>query len=788
MLPKFPNTLSSRLVAAFTCILLMVFFISLVAFTTWNMLDDKVNTMLDNNMPSLKVSYQLERSSTQLQAYLNEVHTTRNIIRLNQIDAHLQKSLDDINRFTIKLTNSKAIKKLRDEYQQLGVDIQLFVPLLSNKVKLKQELDKISESMLWLHQDIVDEVNPLRQEIEWQITSERMRLSPEKKSKLYDDFTTLQMMTLKENELVSLVNEVVRQYKQRNLESAFHFISYKTDEIKSLSERLEHNAASITYRQLLLEFFTLVKPNGKLYNNLKALKSLSEQSNRQRETIQSRLENQQKQIKSLVSKTSVELAGIKLSTRNIIEAGNVLLIMVLVSSILISALIYFYFVRRRIVQRLYDLSVNLNSVSAGETKQLIPVTGRDEIGLLGRTLSEFCLQLQEIENTNALNLINNTQASLVTCTTDGVIESMNFSARNLFKLCNKSFDKDYIWGLFDPRYHYQLRSIFSPESLLLVNGAYTITLEIESEDEQVQYFRLDLRVYYQNTAPKIIITLTDITEQENVARWLEQKVEEKTQSLTQANDELHCQIEERKRAETSLVAMQEELIQAAKMAVVGQAMTTLAHELNQPLSALSTYIYTVQMTYNQNDYPDIYDTMDKMDEIGDRMEQIITNLRGFSKKTSFTNPAVAVNLYQAVNNAMGIADSRAKQHNIIFNNQLDADCCCIGELIQIEQVIVNLLINSCDALAPIAEDQGVVTLSKLKCGQDSLILACSDNGPGFDHTIINQIFTPFTTTKEVGLGLGLNICHSIMDRLNGSIQLASTLDGGAMIVLEFPIQ
>ncbi|WP_162844304.1 ATP-binding protein [Photobacterium jeanii] len=744
--------------------------------------------MLDNNMPSLKASYQLERSSTQLQAYLNEIHTTRNIIRLNQLDASLDKTLDDIDRFTATLTKSSVINKLRGEYQLLGVDIDAFVPLLSRKIQIKQELDKISESVSWLHQDIVDEVNPLRQEIEWQITSERTRLSSETKSILYEDFTTLQMMTLKENELVSLVNEVIRQYKQRNLESAFHFISYKTDEIARLSEKLEHNAASITYRQLLLEFFDLVKPDGKLYNNLKALKLLNEHANQQRQNIQNRLEYQQQQIKHLVSTTSVDLSGIKLSTRNIIEAGNVFLLLVLTTSILLSALIYFYFVRKRIVQRLYHLSLNLNSVATGETNRLIPVTGNDEIGLLGKTLNDFCFQLQEVENTNALNLINNTQASLVTCSIEGVIESMNSSARHLFSLCGRSFENEYIWSLFDPRYHFQLRTLFASDSALLLNGAYTITLEIVSEEQQVNYFRLDLRVYYQNTIPKIIITLTDITEQANVARWLEQKVEEKTHSLTQANIELHSQIEDRKRAEATLVATQEELIQAAKMAVVGQAMTTLAHELNQPLSALSTYIYTVQMTYNANDYPDIYNTMAKMDEISDRMEQIITNLRGFSKKTSFMNPAVKVNLHQAVNSAIGIADSRAKQHNINLCNQLGDDCCCVGDLIQIEQVIVNLLINSCDALAPVGGDQGVVTLSKLECSEHSIVLACSDNGPGFDPAIINQIFTPFTTTKEVGLGLGLNICHSIMARLNGSIQLASTLDGGAMIVLEFPIQ
>jgi len=322
--------------------------------------------------------------------------------------------------------------------------------------------------------------------------------------------------------------------------------------------------------------------------------------------------------------------------------------------------------------------------------------------------------------------------------------------------------------------------------MLLRDGAFNLTLAINHTHHQTRYFRLDLHVFQQNTQPKVIITLTDITEQENIARWLEQKVKEKTQSLTTTNAVLHDEIEERKRAEANLVSTQEELIQAAKMAVVGQAMTTLAHELNQPLSALSTYIFTVQMTYDGRQYPELHDTMEKMNEICERMDQIIANLRSFSKKPMASSPAVIVDLHQATESAIGIVACRAKQHNIQLCNLLDDSCFCVGELIQIEQVIVNLLINSCDALAPFIDKQSRIGIIKLSRTDQSITLACCDNGPGFDCEIINKLFTPFTTTKEVGLGLGLSICRSIMTRLNGSIQLASTLDGGAMIVLEFP--
>ncbi|NQZ50452.1 MAG: MCP four helix bundle domain-containing protein [Moritella sp.] len=788
MIFKF-TTIGSRLVAAFTCILLMIFLVSTVAFTTWNTLENQVDLMTEENIPALTLSYQIERSSAELRAHLNEIHTTPNLVRLNQLKLGLQHNIKEINQATIELSANPLVNNLQQEYHQLDANIQEYSEQLTQKLKLKHNLDKISETILWLHQDIIDEINPLRLEIEWQITHDRaITLNAATQTSLYTDFSTFQMLTINENELISLVQEVIRQHPQRNLNSEFQFIGYKTDELQTLSNALLHNAASITHRQLLLELINLVQPEGRLHTVLQQIATVNKQTNNQKVMIKTRLTYQQEQIKNLVTTASNELNGIKREAKQTVSMGNAVLLIVLLCALLSSTFICTYFVRKRIVGRLNDLSLALNAVVSGKVNLPISVTGEDEIGKLGTNLRNFCSQMQEIEKTNALNLINNTQASIITCTTEGVIESMNSRAKELFPLLSSSsssVESEGIWNLFEYKEHQQLKLIFLPHSTLLRDGAYNLTLAMNHTHHQTRYFRLDLRVFQKNTHPKIIITLTDITEQENITRWLEQKVQEKTQSLTTTNTALQDEIEERKRAELNLVSTQDELIQAAKMAVVGQAMTTLAHELNQPLSALSTYIFTVQMTYNSSQYSEIHNTMEKMNEICERMDQIIANLRGFSKKPMTSNPAVTVALQRATDNAIGIVAYRAKQHNIQLNNHLDDNCLCIGELLQIEQVLVNLLINSCDALAPFVDKQGQIEIIELGRTDQFITLACCDNGPGFDCDIINKLFTPFTTSKEVGLGLGLSICRSIMTRLNGSIQLASTLDGGAMIILEF---
>lgn len=129
-----------------------------------------------------------------------------------------------------------------------------------------------------------------------------------------------------------------------------------------------------------------------------------------------------------------------------------------------------------------------------------------------------------------------------------------------------------------------------------------------------------------------------------------------------------------------------------------------------------------------------------------------------------------------------IVESRAKMQQTVINNLVPSGLFAFADQVQLEQVLVNLLVNSCDAVA--RNQHRSIDIILLSQDSESIKLAVSDSGSGFGEDIIKKLFIPFTTTKDVGLGLGLSICRSIMTRLNGDIFLASNLNHGAMVVLE----
>ncbi|MGL5666323.1 MAG: ATP-binding protein, partial [Shewanella sp.] len=228
---------------------------------------------------------------------------------------------------------------------------------------------------------------------------------------------------------------------------------------------------------------------------------------------------------------------------------------------------------------------------------------------------------------------------------------------------------------------------------------------------------------------------------------------------------------------------QADLIQAAKMAAVGQTMTSLAHELNQPLSAVSTYLYSCRLALETNQLELLTEMLGKTEKMNLRMAKIISAIRNFARKSPTQVESVSTDINQLVNNALVLVETRARNENIIIHNELTKEYLIQVDAVQVEQVLLNILINAMDATASQTDKHIYVTV--LEQSAAKLTLAIYDNGPGFVPSILPHIFTPFTTTKAVGLGLGLSICRSILERFNADIYLASHLDGGAMIILEF---
>ncbi|PSW04066.1 ATP-binding protein [Photobacterium lipolyticum] len=775
------KTIGYRLIAAIAFMAFLTVSVSLIAVVNWEAIDNQIEAIVDKNMPTLKASYQLERNTSGLQATLSLLSHNTDPIMHNDLKQNINIKLQQITNAITDTAGLKSYPSIKTEHEILREDIDAYANLVNQRNTHLYSLTQTENTIRWLHQDLVDELTPLRQEVEWQLT--RMlpnAINSEAIAGVMTEFSLIQAITINENKLHQLVQEIIQQRQQRDLSNAFYFIGYKTNEVREMSQTLHHYPSTISYRQLLQEFIALVEPDGVLEKLLKQDVELHMKISQHEKRIQTRLKDQEERIQTMVEQADTSLQQLDNETRKSLIYSNAMMLGVVSLSIFLSIILSIHLVGRGIVKRLNLLSKDLDSVTKGNLNANIQVTGDDEIGLLGDNLRDFCRQMQEMQQSNALNLINNTQASIITCNLNGVVESVNPSALRLFSYDTAMADIT-VWDLFNENMQQRLKYLFSDGSPLVENGACNLTLK-QSYQENIQYLRLDFRLFKQGNSDKVIITMTDITEQENAARWLENMVREKTQSLTNSNRQLRAEIEDRKRVEDDLRATQDDLIQAAKMAVVGQAMTSLAHELNQPLSAISTHVFATKIAIKKHNHDRLASSLDKIDNLTARMGNIISSLRSFSRKQSASNPLIRVNIHESINQAMLIIESRAKVQKTTIINEVDTALYALADQVQLEQVLVNLMVNSCDAVA--ASEQREITISTLDAISSPLRITVRDTGDGFADESIKKLFIPFTTTKDVGLGLGLSICRSIMTRLGGEIFLASNLQGGAMVVLE----
>ncbi|MEL2077673.1 two-component system sensor histidine kinase PgtB [Klebsiella pneumoniae] len=249
--------------------------------------------------------------------------------------------------------------------------------------------------------------------------------------------------------------------------------------------------------------------------------------------------------------------------------------------------------------------------------------------------------------------------------------------------------------------------------------------------------------------------------------------------LNAQKQQLEQEIGERKAIEADLRATQDELIQTAKLAVVGQTMTTLAHEINQPLNALSMYLFTAGRAIEQGQAEQARTTLSKAEGLINRIDAIIRSLRQFTRRAELETPLHPVDLRQTFTVAWELLAMRHKpqQGTLVIP---DDTVWILGDEVRVHQVLVNVLSNALDACPHAAQ----ITVSwQIQGGRLCVLIA--DNGPGWPAALLPSLLKPFTTSKTVGLGIGLSICVSLMTQMEGALRLASTFTRSACVVLEF---
>ncbi|MCC6075694.1 ATP-binding protein [Pseudomonas sp. GCM10022188] len=269
---------------------------------------------------------------------------------------------------------------------------------------------------------------------------------------------------------------------------------------------------------------------------------------------------------------------------------------------------------------------------------------------------------------------------------------------------------------------------------------------------------------------------------EQANNQLERKIAERTEHLRASNEHLKAQIRERRQAEESLRKTQDDLIQAGKLAVIGQMSTCIAHELNQPLAALRTLSGNTVRFLARGDNATASSNLQTINELVDHMGRITASLRAFAKRGGDGGQA---EVGKAVDAALFLLHPRLERTPLTLHRAC-ADARLAIDQTRLEQILVNLIVNAIDALS--AQSDRQLWLDGA-CEDDHYRLTVRDNGPGIPPALRKQLFEPFFTTKpgEQGLGLGLTLSASLAAAAHGSLTAQHPEDGGTLFELRLPL-
>ncbi|WP_371867845.1 sensor histidine kinase [Pseudoduganella rivuli] len=272
---------------------------------------------------------------------------------------------------------------------------------------------------------------------------------------------------------------------------------------------------------------------------------------------------------------------------------------------------------------------------------------------------------------------------------------------------------------------------------------------------------------------------------------LEQRIAERTAQLQTTNSDLESKYVKLQQTEHMLRTTQNQLVQAGKLAMLGQMAAGITHELNQPLAAIRAFADNARVFLERGRPEQADANLGHISDASARMGAIISQLKGFARKDE---AITQVNLARSVQASALLVDNDFKRQGVTLEtgDLTGSEITVAGDAVRIEQVLINLLRNALDAVAGMEETHPRTVTVTLEKAERWAEVRISDTGPGIPEQVAAHLFEPFYTTKPSGqgLGLGLAISSSIVQAMNGQLT-AHNLPGpagGAQFVLRLPLQ
>jgi signal transduction histidine kinase len=243
----------------------------------------------------------------------------------------------------------------------------------------------------------------------------------------------------------------------------------------------------------------------------------------------------------------------------------------------------------------------------------------------------------------------------------------------------------------------------------------------------------------------------------------------------------------RQDAEVESMHRMSELAHVNRNSTAGELSSSIAHELNQPLGSILTNSETAELILSSQS-PDLNEVREiiadiKRDDL--RASEVIRRLRSFMKRTPFETKDVDLNVL--LREVFDFLSVQAEARDVALYLKASPETLRVkGDPVQLQQVVINLIVNSMDAMAAKSYERTVTGRAEINGGRMAVI-SISDSGPGIPTAKLSQVFDPFFTTKEQGMGIGLSIARTIILAHHGHIWAENDVGGGAVLRVSLPL-
>jgi len=318
------------------------------------------------------------------------------------------------------------------------------------------------------------------------------------------------------------------------------------------------------------------------------------------------------------------------------------------------------------------------------------------------------------------------------------------------------------------------RSRAFAKQVIEVDGFFE-DIVLTAKDGYPRFVTLSVRTLDLGTGSFSLCILRDVAEKKSMER-----------DLITKHSELRNAYMSLEKANAELRAMQDMLVQSGKLAALGELAAGIAHELNQPLTAVRGFAQEAMASAKNDETLKSY--LDEVIKGSDKMERIISHLRNFTRKS--TEDFQMVDLHAVIDESLVMLDKQLSSRGIKIEKNYAAKLPRVYcNPFQIEQVFINLATNARDAIEAKRAGTGTITITTKVTSEQVLEIQYRDDGCGIEEMTKGKIFNPFFTTKEVGkgMGLGLSVSYGILSRIHGSILVESHVGRGTVFTIKLPV-